>query len=349
MYNPVGKRGILKTTRENVKNVGEEKKRVRFNLPDGVSDQEEQSLLMLGNETSGGEHHMEESGNFNAQGSKTRDAFLKENLDVVFNKSRASWDSTVKDYEPHRSYWAKDDARGQIQEATDTPKTKEDSHEKNKKTIDTLKTLAYIKLGEEIMKQDELLKCLGKNGTETQLTKIRDGELYAFEEGGQLHITCNKTDRGMNKTMEWDQVATWIDGKNKNEKWDNQQMLDEIKWHLPRVYAIKVETKEPEPKVLITDNEELVKKSRGEGGQALVGKKIEVDFPGIMKSPARDDQSLPWQFDSQNHLQNIASDSLVTSDQHSVQNVSQDPSDLTKQINRSQDVKEKSQIRKVVS
>jgi len=257
MYNPAGIRGILKTTRENVKNVGRVKKRVRFNLPDKVSNQEEQPLRMLDKNSSGGKRPMEEARNSNALGSTTPEASLQEKMGKIYEKSRSYWDSTIKDYEAHRSYRAKGDACDQTQKATDT-----------------LKTLAYIKLGEEIMKQDDLLKFLGRNGTETQLTKIRDGELYAFEKGGQLHITSNKDDVGANKAISLNDAVDRIDRGG----------IDKVKWHLPKVYAIKVETEGPEPKVLITDNEELVKKSRGEGGQALPGTKIEVDFPGIVSS-----------------------------------------------------------------
>ena len=166
--------------------------------------------------SSGGKDPMADSSS-----SKMSAASLQEKMGKIYEQSRSYWDSTVK---------------------------KGDPIDQKKQDLAALKTLAYIKLGEEIMKQTDLMGCLGKNGTETQLTKIRDGELYAFEKDGQLHITCNKADIDKNKGISLNDAIGRIERGG----------IDKVKWHLPKVYAIKLEKSPKEDlKVLITDNEDL--------------------------------------------------------------------------------------------
>jgi hypothetical protein len=186
-----------------------------------ISDQNRELLRTSDHNIVGGITHMQESPKLNLLSNKTPEASLRESIGAIYEKSRTYWDSTVK---------------------------KGDINDQKEQDLAALKTLAYIKLGEEIMKQIDLMGCLGKNGTETQLTKIRDGELYAFEKEGQLHITCNKADIDKNKGISLNDAVGRVERGG----------IDKVKWHLPKVYAIKLEKSPKEDlKVLITDNEDL--------------------------------------------------------------------------------------------
>lgn len=256
----------------------ETQKKVRFDLP-GVGKQ----ALAPKHEISGGNTDMEESGNSKALGSRTHEAFLRESIGAIYEKSRAYWDPTMKQgddndqkkkgpdrehigaiYEKSRTSW---DLTVKDADATDL----------EKKSLDTLKTLAYIKLGEEIMKQDVLVQHLGFSTTDTQLTKIRDGALYAFEKDDQLHITCNKSDAGVSKLISLNDAVARIDRSG----------IEKITWHLPKVYAIKLEGSSKEDiKVLIIDNDELFNNCKQfieSGSKEAASKVLIVDTNGRNK------------------------------------------------------------------
>ena len=141
-------------------------------------------------------------------------------------------------YGNYSSYWNSTAER-------ETSEASEASIDQNKKARDTIKTLAYIETGNQILKQKVLAETLGKSGTETKLTKIAEGDPYAFEKDGQLHITWNKGDVDTNKVVSLDDALKRI----------GKEGVDKVNWHLPKFYAIKLDQLNGDQRVLIVDDE----------------------------------------------------------------------------------------------
>lgn len=132
-----------------------------------------------------------------------------------------------------------------------------------KRLENELKILMRGKFGDEIMKSD-LLKNLGTEKTDTEVTKIDKGNPSVYRDGNTYFVTYDERNAqgyfGANKDLS--KIRCQVDDGLLREL---EAKAAYVKWDLPIVYRIHLEKPEGEAQILVTDDEAAVGKRMKDG------------------------------------------------------------------------------------